>query len=80
VEIIRSGDKALEKAIDELLIVYTQDQPAYMEMAAHVPIVKLVRLGKKLHLTEFLELLGENKERTRAIIFDDVSVQRYFIL
>lgn len=43
-------------------------------MAAVVPIVKLVRLERKLELVEFMALLGESKtDKTRAIIFDDVS-------
>ena len=72
VDIVKGGTATLEKAIDELVIVYTQPQPAYMEMAAHVPIVKLCRLVGKLHLQDFLQILGESKHVTRAIIFDDV--------
>ena len=72
VDIIKAGDKALEKAVDELLIVYTQPQTAYMEMAAVVPLVKMVRLVSKLDLDAFERLLGDNTGATRAIIFDDV--------
>ena len=64
----------MAKALDELLIVYTQDQPAYVEMARHVPVVKLVRLDKtpSFDMDVFSELLGSSQEKTRGIIFDDV--------
>lgn len=72
VEMIKSGSETLEKPVDELVIVYTQPQAAYMEMAAVVPLVKLFRLGQSLQLNEFTQLLGDDKSKTRAIIFDDV--------
>lgn len=75
VEIIKGKEKTLEKSLDELIIVYTQPQQAYIEMAQIVPVVKLVRLTGKFGLEEFMEILGENKTPTRGIIFDDVSWQ-----
>ena len=74
VELIKAGDKALEKAVDELLIVYTQPQSAYMEMASVVPLVKMVRLVGKLDLETFEKLIGDNIKATRGIIFDDVCL------
>ena len=62
----------MERPIEELLIVYTQPQSAYMAMAEHVPVVKLFRLVDKITLDEFTALLGADKERTKAVIFDDV--------
>lgn len=75
-EILKSGSQGLEKEIDELIIVYTQPQPAYMEMAALVPKTQMIKLGSKLDLKEFLEILGDDKTKTRGIIFDDVN---YFV-
>lgn len=63
----------MEKSLDELIIVYTQPQQAYMEMVEIVPVVKLVRLTGKLDMESFLEILGTDKTRTRGIVFDDVS-------
>ena len=71
-DIIRGKERCLEKALDELLIIYTQNQPAYHHMAEVVPTVTLHRLEKRLTMTEFLALLGSNKHHTRGIIFDDV--------
>ena len=66
----------MEKTLDELLIVYTQDQPAYVEMARYVPTVKLVRLDKtpSFDMDVFTELLGSAQDRTRGIVFDDVGL------
>ena len=77
-DIIRSGNKALEKPIEELVVIHTQNQPAYVEMALHVPIVKLVRLDKmkSFSLEDFSELVAADsptrKTRTLGVIFDDV--------
>lgn len=73
VDIIRKRDTCLEKAIDELVIIYTQSQPAYLEMSEVVPVVKMHRLEGKFSLAEFLSLLGDHKDKTRGIIFDDVE-------
>ena len=76
VEAIRKGDRCLEKPIDELLIVYTQNQPAYHELADYVTTLKLHRLESQKHLAmgRFLELFGENRKTTKAVLFDDVHL------
>ena len=77
---MKAGGKALEKPLDELVIIYTQDQPAYVEMARHVPVVKLARLDKmaSFDMDVFTELLGSASDKTVGIIFDDVG-QRPFL-
>ena len=75
-EIVKERSKTLAKPIDQLVIVHTQDQPAYVEMAKHVAVVKLVRLDKidAFDMEVFTDLLGSSSSsKTTGIIFDDVE-------
>ena len=75
-DIVRGGSATLERPIEELVIVYTQPQSAYVAMAEHVPLVKLFRLESKITLDEFTALLGADKQRIKAGIFDGVKGTR----
>ena len=59
--------------MDEVVLVYSQPQPLYMELAAAVPVVKMVRLEESLSLEDFLRLVGTDRRPVRALIFDDVE-------
>ena len=60
--------------------MYTQPQSAYVAMAEHVPLVKLFRLESKITLDELTALLGADKQRVKAVIFDDVKCTRWMSL
>lgn len=77
VDIIRGGESCLEKKLDELVVVYTQSQPAYLELTHLIPIVKLVRLDRHLSLDAFLLHLGEKREGiVQGVFFDDVELEK----
>ena len=72
--LLKDGNKSFEKPIDELLLVYTQLQECYIEMARSVPVVKLVRLkDDNLDVETFMSYVGSNKQSVKAVFFDDVS-------
>ena len=76
---IADGSLSLEKPVDEVVLVYSQAQPLYMELAAAVAVVKLVRLEDSLSLEDFLRLVGTDRRPVRALIFDDVPNLFIFI-
>ena len=65
-DILRAGNKALETPVEELIVIHTQKQPAYVEMTSLVPIVKLVRLDKlkSFSLDDFNDLVCAEKRET----------------